>query len=88
MEVSISILRSELASWIDRVRSGEEVVITDRGAPVARLVPVSTASLLDQLVEQGVLTANIAARFPLTEAAAALALAESRTLNGKVILLP
>jgi NADPH2:quinone reductase len=40
------------------------------------------------LVEQGVLTANIAARFPLTEAAAALALAESRTLNGKVILVP
>ncbi|GAA1494357.1 hypothetical protein GCM10009627_27030 [Curtobacterium herbarum] len=29
-----------------------------------------------------------AARFPLTEAAAALALAESRTLNGKVVLLP
>src|SRR5689334_4431699 len=29
---------------------------------------------------------NIAARFPLTEAAAALELAESRTLNGKVIL--
>ena len=56
MEVSISTLRSELASWIDRVRSGEEVVITDRGAPVARLVPVSTASLLDQLVEQGVLS--------------------------------
>ncbi|GLK15585.1 zinc-binding dehydrogenase [Herbiconiux flava] len=40
------------------------------------------------LLENGVLTANIAARFPLTEAAAALALAESRTLNGKVLLLP
>ncbi|WP_333474050.1 zinc-binding dehydrogenase [Herbiconiux gentiana] len=40
------------------------------------------------LLGQGVLTATIAARFPLTEAGAALALAESRTLNGKVILLP
>ena len=40
------------------------------------------------LLAAGVLTANIAASFPLTEAAAALALAESRTLNGKVILLP
>ena len=40
------------------------------------------------LVAEGVLTANIAASFPLTEAAAALTLAESRTLNGKVILLP
>lgn len=40
------------------------------------------------LLGAGTITANIAARFPLTEAAAALELAESRTLNGKVILLP
>lgn len=40
------------------------------------------------LLAAGVLTANIAASFPLTEAAAALTLAESRTLNGKGILLP
>jgi len=40
------------------------------------------------LLADGVLTANIAASFPLTEAAAALTLAESRTLNGKVVLLP
>lgn len=40
------------------------------------------------LLAAGTITANIAARFPLTDAAAALALAESRTLNGKVILLP
>ncbi|WP_291055196.1 medium chain dehydrogenase/reductase family protein [Herbiconiux sp.] len=41
-----------------------------------------------ELLRAGTITANIAARFPLTEAAAALELAESRTLNGKVILLP
>ena len=41
-----------------------------------------------ELLRDGTITANIADRFPLTEAAAALALAESRTLNGKVILLP
>ena len=41
-----------------------------------------------QLLRAGTITANIAARFPLTEAAKALTLAESRTLNGKVILLP
>ena len=40
------------------------------------------------LLADGTLTANIAARFPLEDAAAALALAESRTVNGKVILLP
>ena len=40
------------------------------------------------LLQNGSITANIAARFPLTEVVAALELAESRTLNGKVILLP
>ena len=41
-----------------------------------------------QLVQNGTVTANIAARFPLTDIVQALELAESRTLNGKVILLP
>jgi NADPH:quinone reductase-like Zn-dependent oxidoreductase len=40
------------------------------------------------LLEDGTITANIAARFPLSETIAALRLAESRTLNGKVILVP
>ncbi len=41
-----------------------------------------------ELVRAGILTANIAARFPLTRIVDALQLAESRTLNGKVLLLP
>ena len=40
------------------------------------------------LLEAGVLTAEVAARFPLTEASAALRLAESRTVRGKVVLIP
>lgn len=40
------------------------------------------------LLADGTVTANIAARFPLTDVVAALELAESRTLNGKVILVP
>ena len=56
MDVSISALRAELAMWIDRVRDGEEVVITDRGTPVARLTPVGRASLIESLTEQGVLS--------------------------------
>lgn len=40
------------------------------------------------VLKAGKITANIAARFPLTEIVAAQQLAESRTLNGKVILLP
>jgi NADPH2:quinone reductase len=40
------------------------------------------------LLGDGTITANIAARFPLAEASAALTLAESRTVRGKVILIP
>lgn len=41
-----------------------------------------------RLLADGVLTPQIAARVPLADAAAALALAESRTVLGKVILVP
>ncbi len=56
MEVAISKLRAELADWIDRVRAGEEVVITDRGTPVARLIGVDTAARVEQLTRDGVLS--------------------------------
>ena len=55
MEVAISALRRELASWIDRARAGEEIVVTDHGTPVVRLLAVESAPLIDQLVQRGVL---------------------------------
>jgi prevent-host-death family protein len=55
MDVAVSALRAELADWIERVRAGEEVVVTDRGTPVVRLVAVDTAPLLEQLTRRGVL---------------------------------
>ncbi|MCA5894397.1 type II toxin-antitoxin system prevent-host-death family antitoxin [Isoptericola sp. NEAU-Y5] len=56
MEVAVSALRAELKSWIERARAGEEVVITDRGVPVARLTGVQTADLVSGLVRDGLLT--------------------------------
>jgi prevent-host-death family protein len=56
VDVAISTLRAELASWIARARAGEEVLITDRGTPVARLLPVNAAPLLEQLTQSGVLS--------------------------------
>lgn len=51
----MSALRAELADWIARARDGEEVVVTERGTPVARLVAVDSAPLLEQLTAQGIL---------------------------------
>ena len=36
-EVGIRELKNGLSGYIDRVRNGEEVIVTDRGRPVARL---------------------------------------------------
>ena len=70
MIVAVSALRAELAVWIDRVRAGEEVIVTDRGTPVARLVPVDTAPLLEQLTRQGILSRPLRAARPTARGAA------------------
>jgi len=51
-EVGVAQLRRELKDWLDRAQSGDEVVITERGRPVARLSGIDIAPLLDQLTEQ------------------------------------
>jgi prevent-host-death family protein len=56
MHVAISTFRAELSSWTARARAGEEIVVTHRGTPVARLLAVDSAPLLDQLTERGVLS--------------------------------
>ncbi len=33
-------LKARLSEYLSRVKAGEEVLVTDRGRPVARLVPV------------------------------------------------
>lgn len=69
MDVAVSKLRAELADWIQRVGAGEEVVITDRGTPVARLVSVNAAPLLEKLTEQGVLSRPRRAQRPTARGA-------------------
>ena len=40
---AISELKARLSKYLNRVKAGEEVLITDRGNPVARLLPISRA---------------------------------------------
>ena len=56
MDVGIRDLRNHLSRYIDQVRGGEELVITDRGSAVARLVPVEGGRKLDRLIAEGVVT--------------------------------
>lgn len=53
MEAGIRELRNHLSRYLDRVRSGEEIVVTDRGEAVARLVPLDEPRVLDRLIAAG-----------------------------------
>lgn len=53
MDVAVTELRAHLSDWLAVVRDGGEVVVTERGVPVARLSAIGSASLLERLTEQG-----------------------------------
>ncbi len=38
---SIASLKARLSEFLDSVKAGEEVIVTERGRPVARLTPIS-----------------------------------------------
>lgn len=56
MEVGVRELRDNLSRWIGRAKRGQEIVITDRGKPVARLTKVDESPALDRLVARGLVT--------------------------------
>jgi prevent-host-death family protein len=62
VEVAVSALRAELKQWIEAARSGQDVVITERGVPVARLTAVDSADLIARLERDGLLTTPAAER--------------------------
>lgn len=44
-------LKARLSEYLSRVKAGEEVLVTDRGKPVARLVPVDAGADQDDEAE-------------------------------------
>jgi prevent-host-death family protein len=58
---SVSEAKAKLSALLQRVKSGEEVTITDRGVPVARIVPIAKADVdwderLERLEREGRIT--------------------------------
>lgn len=56
MEVGVKELRNNLSRYLDRVRAGDEVVVTDRGRAIARVIPVGAERVLDRLIAEGLVT--------------------------------
>ena len=55
MDVAATELRRSLRHWLDRVRDGDEVVVTERGVPVARIIGIDSVSAIEALTASGVI---------------------------------
>lgn len=70
VEVGIRELRLNLSRYVARVRDGVEVIVTDRGHPVARLGPIDRGdeeveSVYDRLVREGLIIPGRRRKGPL-----------------------
>ena len=54
MDVGIRELRTHLSRYVERVKEGEEITVTEHGRPVARLVPLNGERKIDRLIREGV----------------------------------
>ncbi|MHB0977121.1 MAG: type II toxin-antitoxin system Phd/YefM family antitoxin [Candidatus Aquicultorales bacterium] len=51
-------LKASLSEYLNRVKSGEEILVTDRGTPIAKIIPVPKSYApqhLQQLEKKGLL---------------------------------
>src|SRR5271157_1855316 len=62
IDVAVSELRAHLNDYLDRARAGAEVVITDRGMPIARLLGVTATTTLERLTADGIIARSAAPR--------------------------
>ena len=59
--VPVAELKASLSAYLRRVKAGEDVLVTERGRPIARLTPAGTAgwpSHLESMEAQGLITAE------------------------------
>ena len=80
--VGIRDLKQNASAVIARVKKGESVLVTERGRPVGRIVPLS-ANSLDELVEAGLATAPTVS---LEELIASMPKGEPSGIPSQVIL--
>ncbi len=59
MKAGVAELKASLSRYLERVRAGHEVVVTDRGRPIAKIVPIAAEerrrTRRPQLVRDGLL---------------------------------
>lgn len=51
--IGVRELRRDASRWLARVRAGESVIVTDRGKPVAKMVPIQESGGYSALLAEG-----------------------------------
>lgn len=73
MEVTFTEFKASLMEHVNSAKGGQDVIVTHKGAPVARLTSVEESDLIASLVKDGLITVPAAdravPRLPQAEAA-------------------
>jgi prevent-host-death family protein len=67
VEVGIRELRAHLARWLVDVKNGAEIIVTERGLPIARIVRAGEPTTMARLVSEGLVTMPTRPKQPLPE---------------------
>lgn len=54
--VGVRELKAKLSSYLERVKAGETITVTDRGVPVAEIRPVGAVRKLEELIAAGLVS--------------------------------
>ncbi len=69
-QIPIRMLNQDTAGVLARVERGESIEITNRGTPIARLVPVTADPMADLVASGLVLPPTVVGRIPVPTVAA------------------
>ena len=65
VETGIRELRENLRAYLERVKNGDTVLVTERGKPVARIVRAEADEAYERLVQEGVITPAVRPKRPI-----------------------
>jgi prevent-host-death family protein len=56
VEIGVRAFRNRLSYWLDRAAAGEEIIVTERGRPRARLTGADQRTTRERLIAEGLIT--------------------------------
>ena len=67
MRVGVRELRDGLSRYLARAEAGEEILVTDRGRPVARLTGLGRKLTIDEMIARGIARPPLEPKTPIDD---------------------